>query len=47
MVLSNPTAIEGAAGVLVLAKVADKPSVDVDQYFPRLQALIRRFNDNQ
>ncbi len=44
-VLSNPTAVEGAAGVLVLAKVADQPSVDVDQYFPRLQALIRKFND--
>jgi hypothetical protein len=47
MVLSNPTALEGAAGVLVLAKVADQPSVDVDQYFPRLQALIRRFNETQ
>ena len=44
-VASNPTAIEGAAGVLVLAKVADQPSVDVDHYFPRLQALIRKFND--
>ena len=46
-VASNPTAVEGAAGVLVLAKVADQPSVDVDHYFPRLQALIRKFNDNQ
>ncbi len=45
-VASNPTAVEGAAGVLVLAKVADQPSVDVDHYFPRLQALIRKFNDN-
>lgn len=45
MVASNPTALEGAAGVLVLAKVADQPSVDVDHYFPRLQALIRKFND--
>lgn len=46
MMMSNPAAVEGAAGVLVLAKVANKPSVDVDAYFPRLQALIRRFNEN-
>lgn len=44
-VASNPSAVEGAAGVLVLAKVADQPSVDVDHYFPRLQALIKRFNE--
>jgi hypothetical protein len=46
-VVSNPISPDGAAGVLVLAKVADKPSVDVDHYFPRLQALIRRFNESQ
>jgi hypothetical protein len=35
MVLSNPTAIEGAAGVLVLAKVADQTIGGCGSVFPQ------------
>lgn len=43
-IYNNKLAVDGAAGRFVLEKLSTETDINIDQYFPRLPELIKKFN---